>query len=213
MQNEIKSMIEGSIGTKRMCLELVPQIEKAAHLVINTLKNNKKIILAGNGGSSTQAAHISAEFVGRYKIERRGLPAIALTTDLAVITAIGNDYGFDTIFERQIEALGNEGDVFIALSTSGNSKNIINAVEKAKKMNVHVIGLLGNDGGKLRKLLAIDMASESHEPHMSLLASSHADTSSVEIIVPSSNIPRIQEAHLMILHIICELVEKELFGK
>ena len=122
-------------------------------------------------------------------------------------------FRFDKIFERQIEALGNEGDVFIALSTSGNSKNIINAVEKAKKMNVHVIGLLGNDGGKLRKLLAIDMASESHEPHMSLLASSHADTSSVEIIVPSSNIPRIQEAHLMILHIICELVEKELFGK
>lgn len=189
MQNEIKSMIVESIETKRMCLELAPQIEKAAHLVINALKNNRKIILAGNGGSSAQAAHISAEFVGRYKIERRALPAIALTTDLAAITAIGNDYGFDAIFERQIEALGNEGDVFIALSTSGNSKNIINAVEKAKKMNIHIIGLLGKDGGKLKNI------------------------SSVEIIVPSSNTPRIQEAHLMILHIICELAENELFGK
>lgn len=189
MQNEIKSMIWESIETKRMCLELMPQIEKATHLVISALENNKKIILAGNGGSASQASHIAAEFIGRYKIERRGLPAIALTTDLAAITAIGNDYGFDTIFERQIEALGNEGDIFIALSTSGNSKNIIRAVERAKKLNLHVIGLLGKDGGKLK------------------------NTSSVEIIVPSNNTPRIQEAHLMILHIVCELVEKKLFGK
>ncbi|MBI2653124.1 D-sedoheptulose 7-phosphate isomerase [Candidatus Woesearchaeota archaeon] len=188
MQNDIKAMIEESAETKRMCLGLAPQIEKAAELIINTLKNNKKILLAGNGGSGTQAAHISAEFIGRYKLERKGLPAIALTTDLAAVTAISNDYGFDRIFERQIEALGNEGDVFIALSTSGNSKNLINAVEAAKKLNVHVIGLLGKDGGKLK------------------------NTSSVEIIAPSDNTPRIQEAHLMILHIICEIVEKELFG-
>ena len=188
MQNLIKSMIKESAETKRSVQELSPQIEKSVQLIINALKNNKKILIAGNGGSASQASHIVAEFVGRYKIERKGMPAIALTTDLAAITAIGNDYGFDAIFERQIEALGNDGDVFIALSTSGNSPNIIKAVEKAKKMNIHVIGLLGKDGGKLK------------------------NTSSVEIVVPSNNTPRIQEAHLMILHIICELVDKELFG-
>ena len=134
------------------------------------------------------SSHIAAEFVGRYKIERKGLPAIALTTDLAAITAIGNDYGFDRVFERQLEALANQGDVFIALSTSGNSNNLVKAVEFARKNNIHVIGLLGKDGGRLK------------------------NTSSVEIIVPSENTPRIQEAHLMILHIICELVDKDLFG-
>jgi len=127
--------------------------------------------------------------VGRFKLERKGLPSIALTTDLASVTAISNDYGFEMVFERQLEALGNEGDVFIALSTSGNSQNIIKAVEKAEKMNVKVIGLLGQNGGKMK------------------------NTCYVEIIVPSDNTPRIQEAHLMILHIICELAEKELFGR
>ncbi|MBI2650113.1 D-sedoheptulose 7-phosphate isomerase [Candidatus Woesearchaeota archaeon] len=185
----MKSMIEESIETKRLVQELSPQIEKAVQLVTNALKGNKKILLAGNGGSSSQASHIAAEFVGRYKIERKGLPAIALTTDLAAITAIGNDYGFDTIFERQLGALANEGDVFIALSTSGNSENLIKAAEASKKLNVHVIGLLGKDGGKMK------------------------NTSDIEILVPSDNTPRIQEAHLMILHIICELVEKELFEK
>ena len=188
MQNLIKSMIKESAETKGSVQELSPQIEKSVQLIINALKNNKKILIAGNGGSAAMSSHIAAEFVGRYKIERRGLPAIALASDLAAITAIGNDYGFDKIFERQIETLGKEGDVFIALSTSGNSKNLIKAVEAAKKLNVHVIGLLGKDGGKLK------------------------NTSSVEIVVPSNNTPRIQEAHLMILHIICELVDKELFG-
>ena len=186
MQNEIKSMIGENIEAGKLMLSFAMQIERAAKLVINAIKNNKKMLLAGNGGSAAMAMHMAAEFTGRYKLERKALPAIALTTDLAAITAIGNDYGFDTIFERQIEALGNEGDVFIALSTSGNSKNLIKAVEYAKKNNIHVIGLLGKDGGKLK------------------------NTSSVEIIVPSDNTPRIQEAHLMILHIICELVEKEL---
>ena len=189
MQNEIKLMIQESVETKKLTQSLARQIEEAAILIINALKNNKKILLAGNGGSSSQASHIAAEFVGRYKIERRGLPAIALSTDLSAITAIGNDYGFDIVFERQLEALANEGDVFIALSTSGNSKNLIKAFEKAKELNVNVIGLLGKDGGKMK------------------------NTSKVEIIVPSDNTPRIQEAHLMILHIICELVDNELFGK
>ena len=188
VQNNIKSMIEESVETKRMCEALAQKIEEAVDLIVNALKNNKKILLAGNGGSAAMSSHIAAEFVGRYKIERKGLPAIALTTDLAAITAIGNDYGFDAIFKRQLEALANEGDVFIALSTSGNSRNLIKAAEAAKKLGVHVIGLLGKGGGKLK------------------------NTSSVEIIVPSDNTPRIQEAHLMILHIICELIDKELFG-
>ena len=112
MQNEIKSMIEESVEAKRMCEALAPKIEDAADLIANALKNNKKILLAGNGGSAAMSSHIAAEFVGRYKIERKGLQAIALTTDLSAITAIGNDYGFDTIFERQLEALADEGDVF-----------------------------------------------------------------------------------------------------
>ena len=189
MKEKIRSMILESAETKKLVAgRLLPQIEEAAEIIIDALRNNKKIILAGNGGSASQASHIAAEFVGRYKIERKGLPAIALATDLAAITAIGNDYGFDRIFERQLEALGNENDVFIALSTSGNSKNLIKAVEKAKKMNLKVIGLLGKDGGAMK------------------------NTSSVEIIVPSDNTPRIQEAHLMILHIICELADEKLFG-
>lgn len=188
MQETIGSMIKESGETNRLVQELSPQIGKAAVLLIDALKNNKKIILAGNGGSAEMSAHIAAEFVGRYKIERKALPAIALTTDLAAITAIGNDYGFDAVFERQLEALGKEGDVFIALTTSGNSKNLIRAAQKAKELNIDVIGLLGKDGGKMKSISKLD------------------------IIVPSYNTPRIQEAHLMILHIICELVEKELFG-
>ena len=184
MKNEIKSIIEESIETNKLTQSLSPQIEKAANLIIDALKKNKKILIAGNGGSASQASHFAAEFIGRYKIERKGLPCIALTTDTSILTAWSNDYNFETVFERQIEALANAGDVFIALSTSGNSKNLIKAIETARKLNVHVIGLLGKDGGKMK------------------------NTPSVEIIVPSDNTPRIQEAHLMILHIICELVEK-----
>lgn len=189
MVNEIKSMISESSEAIKLCEKLAPQIEKASELIITALKNNKKIILAGNGGSASMSVHIAAEYTGRYKLERKALPAIALTTDMAAVTAISNDYGFDRVFERQLEALGNEGDVFIALSTSGNSPDLIKAVEKAKKMNIHIIGLLGKDGGKLK------------------------NTSKVELIVASDNTPRIQEAHLMILHVICEVVENRLFEK
>lgn len=188
MHEAIKSMIEESAETKRLSQKLAPQIEEAARLAIEALKGSRKILVAGNGGSASQASHFAAEFVGRYKIERKGMPCIALTTDASILTAWANDYHYDGIFERQLEALANGGDVFIALSTSGNSKNLLKAVEKAKELNVHTIGLLGKDGGKM------------------------ANTSSVEIIVPSHNTPRIQEAHLMILHIICELIEKELFS-
>ena len=163
------------------------KIQECVDIIVDCLKNGNKILLAGNGGSATQASHIAAEFTGRYKMERKGLPAIALTTDLAAVTSIANDYGFDVVFERGLEALGNDGDILIALTTSGNSPNIIRAAEKAKKMKIKVIGLLGKNGGKIKNV------------------------SDIEIVIPSGNTPRIQEAHLTILHIICELVEKSLF--
>ncbi len=190
MQKEIRSMIQESIEAKRLVHDaLAPKIEEAANLIIGALKGNKKILIAGNGGSASQASHIAAELVGRYKIERRGLPCIALTSDSSILTAWSNDYGYDGIFERQLEALANAGDVFIALSTSGNSRNLVKAAEAAKKLGVHVIGLLGKNGGELK------------------------NTSDIGIIIPSDNTPRIQEAHLMIMHIICEIVENKLFGK
>lgn len=190
MQNEIKSMIKEGIEVKKLISgALAPQIAKAAGIIVDALKSNKKILIAGNGGSASMSSHIAAEFVGKYKIERKGLPAIALTTDLSAITSIGNDYDFDKIFERQMEALGNQGDVLIVLSTSGNSKNLVKAAEAAKRLNIHVIGLLGKGGGKLK------------------------NAPNIEMIVPSDNTPRIQEAHLMILHIICEIVENKLFEK
>ena len=189
MIEEIKLMLmESSNLKKELADKYCNEIEECVNLILNCLRNGNKILLAGNGGSAADA-HIAAEFVGRYKLDRKALPAIALTTDLSAITSIGNDYGFEKIFERQIEAIGNENDVLIALSTSGNSQNMLNAVHKAKEMNIKVIGLLGKNGGKQK------------------------NTSNVEIIVPSANTPRIQEAHITILHIICELVEKRLFGK
>lgn len=190
MNQEIISMLnESSALSKEIAEKYAKKIEECVKLVVSCMKNGNKLLLIGNGGSSTQASHIAAEFTGRYKMERKALSAIALTTDMAAITAIGNDYGFEKIFERQLEALGNKGDVLIALSTSGNSQNIINAVQKAKKMNMKAIGLLGKNGGR------------------------QVNTSDIEIIIPSDNTPRIQEAHLTILHIICELAEKELFEK
>jgi|TARA_Y100000310_G_C20543950_1_gene744683 D-sedoheptulose 7-phosphate isomerase len=188
MIEEIKSMLtESNNLNKELANNYSDKIEECVNLILNCLKSNKKILLCGNGGSATQATHIAAEFTGRYKLERKALPAIALTTDLAAITAIANDYGYEKIFERQVEALGQEGDILISLSTSGNSKNIINATNKARSLGIKTIALLGKDGGKLK------------------------NTSNIEIIIPSENTPRIQEAHLTILHIICELAENRLF--
>lgn len=190
MQNKIKSMIKENIETQKLVYEsLSPKIEQAAKLIIEAFSKNKKILIAGNGGSSAMSSHIAGEFVGRYKIERIGLPCIALTADSSILTAWSNDYSYEGVFERQIETLAQTGDIFIALTTSGNSKNLIKAIQTARKKNVSVIGFLGKGGGKMK------------------------NTSDVEIIVPSNNTPRIQEAHLMILHIICELVDEKMFGK
>lgn len=189
MQKTIKAMIDESTETNALVKENAPEIEKCVKMIVEAFRKNKKVLLAGNGGSASQAQHIAAEFVGRYKMERRALPSIALTTDTSILTAVSNDYSFDNVFSRQIEALGNEGDIFISLSTSGNSKNLVNAVNEARKKKMEIIGLYGKDGGLLK------------------------GTSDIEIIVPSKNTPRIQEAHLMILHIVCELVDEGLFKR
>ena len=159
------------------------QIVEAAVLIGDCLAAGGKLLLFGNGGSAADAQHLAAEFVGRFVVERPGLPAIALTTDSSILTAVANDYGFERVFARQIEALGRPGDVAIGISTSGNSPNVIEAVNKAKKQNLKTIGLSGKDGGLL------------------------ARASNVSVTVPAANTARIQECHIAIGHIWCELVE------
>lgn len=159
------------------------KIRAIARLLVRTIKNNGTIFLCGNGGSAADSQHIAAELVGRFKKERRPFCAVALTTDTSILTSIGNDYGFDKIFERQLQALAKKGDVLIAISTSGNSPNVLNAVRKARILGVHTVGLLGRDGGKIKKF---------------------CDAS---IIINSNQTARIQEMHILTGHIICELIE------
>ncbi|MEW6506483.1 MAG: D-sedoheptulose 7-phosphate isomerase [Bacteroidota bacterium] len=162
---------------------------KAADIVKEAYKNGKKVLLCGNGGSAADSQHIAAELMIRlsHDVKRPALPAIALTTDSSNLTAGGNDIGFENVFARSIEGLGNEGDVLIAISTSGNSGNIIKAADKAREKKMVVIGFLGANGGKLK------------------------DKVDLPIVIPSENVQRIQEGHITIAHIICELVEKELY--
>lgn len=167
--------------------KLSQKIAKAAELTIKAYKKGNKIFLCGNGGSAADCQHIAAEFVGRFKKERKALSAIALTTNTSVLTAISNDYGYEFLFSRQIEALGIKGDLLFAFSTSGESVNIVRAVEMAKSLKLKTIGLLGGNGGKLEKIVDLP------------------------IVVPSKSSARIQEAHMTIGHIICDLVEQELF--
>jgi len=162
---------------------ITPQIEQACHLMVTALKNGNKILLCGNGGSAADAQHIAAELTGRYKTERRGLPAIALTTDTSALTAIANDYGYHRIFDRQVEALANKGDLLIGISTSGNSQNIISALKVAKELGCTTLGLSGKDGG--------DMNSVCH----------------LNVVIPSNDTPRIQEMHILIGHILCQGVD------
>ena len=164
---------------------LLPLVEEAGNLCLYALKNKQKILIAGNGGSAADAQHFSAELTGRFKKERISLPSIALTTDTSALTAIGNDYGYEYVFSRQLEGLGNDGDIFIGISTSGNSQNIIEAIKKAKEKNVKVITLTGKDGGQMKHL------------------------GNINIVIPSYETPRIQEMHIMILHMICALIDQE----
>lgn len=188
MKEIISNYIKESIETKEELIQnQIEEIKKSCEEIINCYKNKNKILVCGNGGSAADSQHFVAELVGRYKLERRALPAIALTTDTSILTAIGNDYGYDQVFRRQVEALGTEGDIFFTISTSGNSSNCILAIDEARKKGMKVIGLLGKYGGKMKELCDIS------------------------IIVPSNNTPRIQESHIMIIHIICEIMENKLF--
>jgi D-sedoheptulose 7-phosphate isomerase len=166
---------------------LLTRVEAAASACITTLKGGRKVLLAGNGGSAADAQHIAGEFVSRFKLDRPGLPAIALTTDSSILTAIGNDYGYEKLFARQVQALGGPGDLFIAYSTSGKSPNILRALEQARAMGLVNVGMTGNQGGPMRDLC--DYCLE----------------------VPSAETPKIQEGHLVLGHILCGAVENAMF--
>jgi D-sedoheptulose 7-phosphate isomerase len=187
MVEKIRLQFEKSIEVKKLTAEkLSKKTAEAAELLIKSYQNGGKMILCGNGGSAADAQHLAAEMVGRFEKDRRSLPALALTTDTSALTAIGNDYGFEEAFARQVESLVESKDVLVAISTSGNSVNVLRAVEEAKKKGAKTIGLTGRDGGKLAKI--VDLA----------------------LIVPSEETPRIQEAHITIGHIVCKLVEENL---
>lgn len=167
--------------------ELMSVIIKIAEIIIEAYRNGKKVILFGNGGSAADAQHITAELVGKYYLDRDPLPAVALTTNTSSLTAIGNDYSFDIVFTRQLKALGQKGDVVIGISTSGNSENVVQAFKVAREMGLITVGFTGKSGGKLRSV------------------ADHC------LCIPSDDTPRIQEGHITIGHIICEIVERELF--
>ncbi|MBS4276158.1 D-sedoheptulose 7-phosphate isomerase [Campylobacter vulpis] len=192
MKAYIKNHFEESLRVKEQILrdeELISLIEKVARELIKAYQNGKKTLIAGNGGSAADAQHMAGEFVSRFYFDRPGIPSLALTTDTSILTAIGNDYGYEKLFSRQLEAQGVSGDVFIGISTSGNSKNILEALKVCRQKGILSVGLTGASGGVMNELC--DYC----------------------IKVPSSCTPRIQEAHLVIEHILCAIVEEELFGK
>lgn len=188
----IKTHISKSLSVKEQILNddtLISLIKEVALKLIACYKNGGKTLLAGNGGSAADAQHIAGEFVSRFYFDREGIPSIALTTDTSILTAIGNDYGYEKLFSRQLQAQGKKGDIFIGISTSGNSKNILEALQMCKEKGILSVGLTGLSGGKMDELC--DYC----------------------IKVPSNETPRIQEAHILIAHILCAIVEEELFGK
>jgi D-sedoheptulose 7-phosphate isomerase len=185
----VAGLREGAELRIHLAQALGEKIVDAANIIAESLKNGGKVLLFGNGGSAADAQHLAAELVGRFVLERSPLPGIALTTDSSILTAVGNDYGFDQVFVRQILALGRPNDVAIGISTSGNSPNVIKAVQAAAERGLRTVGLAGRDGGALAK--AVEIA----------------------ITVPSKNTARIQECHIAVGHVLCELVEDDLFGR
>ena len=185
MRSIIESEFSEHLKTAQATLEYIAApLEIAANLCIDTLKNGRKILIFGNGGSAADAQHIAAELVGRYKVERMGLPAIALTTDTSALTSIGNDYGYARVFDRQVEALANKGDMAIGISTGGSSSNVISALKLAKEMGCKTIGFSGRDGGEMN------------------------DVCNVNLVIPAEDTPRIQEMHIVIGHTICHLIDQ-----
>lgn len=191
MKKSIKKIIKSSIAVKTAIVndeQMVSLIESAVEVITNAFKNNKKVFFCGNGGSAADAQHLAAEFSGRFYIDRKPLPAEALHCNSSYLTAVANDYSYDLIYARLVEGFANEGDILVGLSTSGNSSNVVKAFEKAREKKVLTIGFTGDTGGKIKEL------------------------SDFLFNVPSTDTPRIQESHIMIGHIICELVEARLFA-
>ena len=164
-------------------------VNEAGMRLAQIIKQGNKVLLAGNGGSAADAQHFAGEIVGRFLMERNAIPALSLCVDPSVMTCIGNDYGYEEVFARQVQGLGKEGDAFIGISTSGNSENIIRPITEARKKNMFVVGFLGKDGGKIK------------------------DLCDVALVVPSNSTPRIQEIHTFTVHLLCEMIEKEAFKK
>jgi len=186
IEQTIAKTLNESSKTIDSISNLSNEIDKTVNLIINALTKNKKIIIFGNGGSAADAQHIAAEFLGRYKIKRKSIPAIALTSNSSTTTAIANDYDFSDVFSRQCESLVSKDDIVIGISTSGNSENVIKGLKTSKKNGGLTIGLLGNNGGKIK------------------------NTVDISLVVNATSVPRIQEAHRVIYHIICEIIEEEL---
>ena len=183
----VKDFLYSSAELKRTVADtLSGDILEAANRIKACLQKGGKLILMGNGGSAADSQHIAAELIGRFKKERKALPAIALTVDTSSLTALGNDYGFETVFERQLEALAQKNDAVMGISTSGNSENVLRALKKANALGAETIGLLGNNGGKIKEV------------------------ANLSIVIPSNDTARIQEVHITIGHIICELIEEDL---
>jgi D-sedoheptulose 7-phosphate isomerase len=183
MRTKIRNEFNEHIKVANLLYKLTDSVYELTSVCINCLKGGGKIIIFGNGGSAADAQHIAAELIGRYKLKRKSLPAIALTTDSSVITSLGNDFGFDQIFSRQIESIANKGDIVIGISTSGTSPNVINAIKLASEKKCTTIGLSGNTGGELN------------------------DICDINIVIPSDDTARIQEMHIVIGHTMCHLID------
>jgi D-sedoheptulose 7-phosphate isomerase len=192
MQNNISAMFQASIETKQQSQAvLLDAIASATQLMVNALKSGHKIMSCGNGGSAADSQHFSSELLNRFEMERPALPAIALTTDTSTLTSIANDYAYNRVFAKQVEALGQPGDILLAISTSGNSANVSEAIDTAHSKDIPVIALTGRDGGQIAKQLS---------------------GNDVEIRVPSEVTARIQEVHLLTIHCICDQIDKSLFA-
>ena len=188
MKERINSVIDEQIENLKKLKEngYDDRVIEIVEVIVKSMKNGGKVLVCGNGGSAADSQHIAAELVGRFVKERKAMASIALTTDSSILTCMGNDYGFDDIFSRQVEGLGKKGDILIGISTSGNSKNVIKAVEKAKELGVITVGLLGKDGGKLKDMCDYDITFNYNET------------------------ARVQEHHIMTYHMICEFVEEKM---
>ena len=191
MIEQIKANFTESIQTKISAMEVLPEpIFRAGQMMVNALMNGNKILCCGNGGSAGDAQHFSSELLNRYERDRPSLPAIAITTDPSTMTSIANDYSYDEVFSKQVRALGQQGDILLAISTSGNSRNVIKAMEVAVSRDMTIVALTGRDGGEMAGLLS---------------------NNDVEIRVPSNRTARIQEVHLLAIHNLCEVIDDSLF--